>query len=139
MKPIFHQIPSNSGSSEAGDVSEDSEPLKESWLKIDIVLIEFRTWKVTKTGQLKFKYVPWVKMLTCVSFIPYFRLLVFGILLILVALFCFRFFPSCPSSCLAKCKQRFHNIFAFLLPKVTKNQKPKMGWAKHLCSHFFPN
>ena len=30
------------------------------------------------------------------------------------------FFPSCPS-CLAKCKQRLHNIF------VTKNQKRKMG------------
>ena len=32
-KPIFHQIPSNSGNSEAGDVSEVSEPLGESWIK----------------------------------------------------------------------------------------------------------
>ena len=39
------------------------------------------------------------------------------------------FFPSCPS-CLAKCKQRFGNIFVTSSPKVTKNQKPKMGWTK---------
>ena len=32
-KPIFHQIPSNSGNSEAGYVSEVSEPLGESWIK----------------------------------------------------------------------------------------------------------
>ena len=59
-----------------------------------------------------------------VSFIPYFRLLVFGILVTLVAWFSFCFFLSC-SSCLAKCKQRLHNIFLFLWltwPK-TKNQK----------------
>ena len=35
-----------------------------------------------------------------VLFIPYFRLLAFGILVTLIALFSFRFFPSCPS-CLA--------------------------------------
>ena len=32
-KPIFHQIPSNSGNSENGDVSEVSEPLGESCLQ----------------------------------------------------------------------------------------------------------
>ena len=65
---------------------------------------------------------------TFVSFIPYFRLLVFGILVTLVVWFLF--FPSCPS-CLAKCKQRLSNIFVTLLPKVTKNQKRKMGWTKY--------
>jgi len=40
------------------------------------------------------------------------RLLVFGILVTLVALFFSRFFPSYPS-CLAKCKQRLRNIFVF--------------------------
>ena len=39
------------------------------------------------------------------------------------------FFPSCPF-CLAKCKQRIRNNFVTLLPKVTKNQKRKMGWTK---------
>ena len=40
------------------------------------------------------------------------------------------FFPSCPS-CLAKSKQRLHNIFICSLPKVTRNQIWKMGWTKH--------
>ena len=66
-----------------------------------------------------------------VSFIPYFRLLVFGILVTLVAWFSFHFFPSCPS-CLAKCKQRLRNIFVTSSPKVTKNKKRKMGLTKHL-------
>ena len=48
-----------------------------------------------------------------VSFIPYFHLLVFGILVTLVAWFSFRFFPSCPF-CFPKCKQRLHKIFIFL-------------------------
>jgi len=59
-----------------------------------------------------------------VSFIPYFRPLVFGILVTL-----FAFFTSCPS-CLAKCKQTKHNYFCIFLTsssKVTKNQKRKMG------------
>ena len=57
-------------------------------------------------------------------FIPYFHLLVFGILVTLVAWFFLVFFPSC----LAKCKQRLHNIFVFSWlcrqkwPK-TKNEK----------------
>ena len=34
MKPIFHQIPSNSGNSELGDVSEISKPLGEAWLPV---------------------------------------------------------------------------------------------------------
>ena len=54
--------------------------------------------------QLKKKADSWI----IVSFIPYFRPLVFGILVTL-----FAFFMSCPS-CLAKCKQIFHNIFMFL-------------------------
>ena len=72
----------------------------------------------------------WIQKIwqTIVSFIPYFRLLVFGILITLVAWFSFRFFPSC----LAKCKQRLCNIFVTLSPKVTKNQKWKMRWTKHL-------
>ena len=57
-----------------------------------------------------------------ILFIPYFRLLVFGILVTLVAWFSFCFFPSCPS-CLAKCKQRLCNIFISSSPKVTKNEK----------------
>ena len=69
-------------------------------------------------------------IITIVSFIPYFRLLVFGILVTLVAWFSFQFFPSCPP-CLAKCKQRLH-IFVTSSPKVTKNQKRKIGWTKHL-------
>ena len=44
------------------------------------------------------------------------------------------FFPSFPS-CLAKCKQRLRNIFVTSSPKVTKNQKRKMGWTKHM--YFF--
>ena len=50
---------------------------------------------------------------TSASFIPYFRILVFGILVTLVAWFSFSFFLSCPS-CLAKCRQRLRNIFVFL-------------------------
>ena len=57
-----------------------------------------------------------------VLFIPYFRLLVFGILVTLVAWFSFWFFPSGPS-CLEKCKQRLRNIFVTSLSKVTKNEK----------------
>ena len=43
------------------------------------------------------------------------------------------YFLSCPS-CLAKCKQRLRDICIFgpLSPKVTKNQKLKMGWTKTL-------
>ena len=59
-----------------------------------------------------------------VSFIPYFRLLVFGHFSCVIL---FPFFPSCPS-CLAKCKQRLRNIFVTSSPKVTKNQK--RGWRK---------
>ena len=73
---------------------------------------------------------------TFVSFTPYFRLLVFGILVTLVAWFSFRFFPSSPS-CLAKCKQRLRNIFLTLLPKVTKNKKWKMGWTKQYMIFLF--
>ena len=51
----------------------------------------------------------------------------------LVAWFSIRFFPSC----LAKCKQRLRNIFIFLSPKVTKNQKWRMGWRKHNFTVFF--
>ena len=47
-----------------------------------------------------------------VSFILYFRLLVFGILVTLVLWFSFCFFLSCPS-CLEKCNQRLCNIFIF--------------------------
>ena len=61
-----------------------------------------------------------------VFLILYFRLLVFGILVILVAWFSFYFFPSCPS-CLAKCKQRLCNIFLYSHNLVIKsNQKPKV-------------
>ena len=42
---------------------------------------------------------------------------------------CVIFFPSCPS-CLAKCKQRLRKITSS--PKVTKNQKQKMRWTKHI-------
>ena len=38
----------------------------------------------------------------------------------------FLLFPSFPS-CLAKCKQRLHDIFITSSPKVTKNQRQKMG------------
>ena len=51
-----------------------------------------------------------------VSFIPYFHLLVFGILVTLVAWFSFRVFLSCPS-CLEKCKQRLKFIYS---EKATK-------------------
>ena len=71
-------------------------------------------------------------MSTCVSIILYFRLLFFGILVTLVAWFSFHFFPSC----LSKCKQRLRNIFLISSPKVTKNQKQKMGWRKHLSTNF---
>ena len=63
--------------------------------------------------------------ITIVSFIPYFRLLVCGILVTSVAWF--SFFQFCPS-CVVKCKQRLINIFVFSylrrqkLPK-TKNEK----------------
>ena len=59
------------------------------------------------------------KMNSCVSFISYFRLLVFSILVTLIAWISFHFFPSCPS-CLAKCQQRLCNISS---AKVTKNKK----------------
>jgi hypothetical protein len=59
-----------------------------------------------------------------VSFIPYFRLLVFCILVTLAALFFSPFFPFC-RSCLAK-------YFITSSPKVTKNQKRKMRLMKHL-------
>jgi hypothetical protein len=55
-----------------------------------------------------------------VSFIPYFRLLVFGHFSWVN--FFLGFFPSY-TSCLAKCEQRLRNIFITLSPKVTKNQK----------------
>ena len=55
-----------------------------------------------------------------VLFIPYFCLLVFGILVTLVAWFSFCFFLSC-LSCLAKCKQRLRNIFVTSSSKVTRN------------------
>ena len=73
-----------------------------------------------------------MKIYIHVSFIPYFCLLVFGILVTLVAWFSFHFFifSFCPS-CLAKSKQRLHNIFICSLPKVTRNQIWKMGWTKH--------
>ena len=58
-----------------------------------------------------------------VSFIPYFRLLVFGILVTLVAWFSFRFFPSCPS-CPSILKIKwFFCIVVSSSPKGTKNQK----------------
>ena len=44
------------------------------------------------------------------------------------------FFQSCPS-CLAKCKQRLHNIFVLFIsssPKMNKISKQKMIWMKHL-------
>ena len=50
-------------------------------------------------------FLEYFMVFTYVSFIPYFRLLVFRILVT------FRFFPFCPS-CLAKCK--LSNIFVFL-------------------------
>ena len=53
-----------------------------------------------------------------VSFIPYFCLLVFGILVTLVAWFSFHF--------LAKCKQGLCNIFV-----AKSDQKRKKGWTKH--------
>ena len=64
--------------------------------------------------------------LTFVLIIPYFCLVVFGILVTLAAWFSFCFFPSCPSY-LAKRKQRLRNIFI-----VKSDQKPKrkMGWTK---------
>ena len=50
---------------------------------------------------------------TFVLFIPYFHLLVYGILVTLVRDFLSSFFPSYPY-CLAKCKQRLHNAFGYL-------------------------
>ena len=64
-------------------------------------------------GELFFKIVTKEKPSFNVLFIPYFCLLVFGILVSLVACFSFRFFLSCPS-CLAKCKQRLCSIFILL-------------------------
>ena len=49
--------------------------------------------------------------------------MVFGIL---VNWFSFRFFPSCLSTCLAKCKQKLLNI---LITSPKSDQKPKMGWS----------
>ena len=49
-------------------------------------------------------------------FIPYFCLLVFGILVNLVAWFSFHFLLPCPY-CVAKFKQRFLIIYVFLLRK----------------------
>ena len=69
-------------------------------------------------------------LLINVLFIPYFCLLVFGILVNLVAWFSVRFFQSCPS-CLTKCKQRLLNIFVTSSSKVNKNQNWKMGRMKH--------
>ena len=53
-----------------------------------------------------------ISLLINVSFIPYFCLFVFGILITLVPWFSFCFFSSCPS-CLAKCKQRLLTISNF--------------------------
>ena len=60
------------------------------------------------------------KSLLYVSFIPYFRLLVFGIFRHLSCMIFFPFFPSHPS-CLTKCKQELGNNFVF----SPSDHKPK--------------
>ena len=60
------------------------------------------------------------KSLLYVSFIPYFRLLVFGIFCHLSCMIFFPFFPSHPS-CLTKCKQELGNNFVF----SPSDHKPK--------------
>ena len=57
---------------------------------------------------------------TNVSFIPYFRLLVFGILVTLVAWFSFRFFSVLP---ILPCKIRNAYYFCNFVTKMTKNEK----------------
>ena len=68
-----------------------------------------------------------------VSFIPYFRCFVFGILVTFVVFCCVTFFPfflSCPS-CLKKCKQRICAILYFHNLVAKSDKKQKMGWTKH--------
>ena len=68
-------------------------------------------------------YLPYV------SFIPYFCLLVFGILVTLVAWFCFRLF----SRLALQNVNKDYTIFLYFRNFVAKSdQKRKMGWTKHL-------
>ena len=70
--------------------------------------------------QINSAYRCWnIFSLTHVSFIPYFRLLVFGIIVTLVAWFSFPYFPSCPY-CLVICKQRLCYIRCQKWPKNEK-------------------
>ena len=81
-------------------------------------ILSFRKQNAIKTSALIYliQTINWLHYVCSnysfnVLFIPYFRLLVFGSLVTLVAWFSLRFFPlSCPS-CLAKSKQRLQNIF----------------------------
>ena len=66
-----------------------------------------------------------------VSFIPYFHILVFGILVTLVAWFSFCFFCLAHLALQNVNKDYLCNIFVTSLPKVTKSQKRIMGWMKH--------
>ena len=75
-------------------------------------------------------FLEYFMVFTYVWIIPYFRLLVFGILVTLVCDLLSVFFSSFLSGH-AKSKQRLHNIFVTSLPKVIKNQNRKMGWTKH--------
>ena len=58
-------------------------------------------------------FLEYFMVFTYISFIPYFRLLVFGILVTLVSWFSFRFFFRLAHLGFAKCKQRLRNIFVF--------------------------
>ena len=94
---------------EASKIDDWRQKFKLLWWNFLILFTEFgKKGKLFKGGYYCFIH-------------PIFRLLVFGTLVTLVAGFLFRFFPPCPS-CLAKCKQRLHNIFITSSPKVTKNQ-----------------
>ena len=78
-------------------------------------------------------WVMFIWLLVNVSFIPYFRILVFGILVTLVAWFSFRFFRLAHLA-LQNVNKDYIVLLYFITssPKVTKNQKRKMGWTKHM-------
>ena len=120
--------------------SHMSELFFKSFINHNFVVVANHQTKLTTDTKLSYTKQTWVKsfkyMKSCVSFIPYFCLLVFGILVTLVAWCSFCFFLSCPS-CLAKCKQRLRDIFVFSELCCQKSPKMKNGMNKTFMTTLF--